>query len=59
MVNGFYQAVLIPWQHHDDIWACSLGIAMSGVDGMDSILEYVVSDVCWFLLLSPIVPGAE
>jgi hypothetical protein len=54
----FYQAVLIPWQRHDVIYACSSGIAMSGSDEMDSIFECVVPGACGFLLLRPIVAGA-
>jgi hypothetical protein len=32
---------------------------MSSSDGMDSTPEYILSDACWFLLLCPIVPGAQ
>jgi hypothetical protein len=58
MVNDFYQAVLIPWWHNDDILACSPGLAMSGGDGMDFVLEYVMSGTRGFLLLGPIMPRA-
>jgi hypothetical protein len=32
---------------------------MSGGDGMDSTLEYILSDACGFLLLCPFVPGDQ
>jgi hypothetical protein len=31
---------------------------MSGGDGIDSTLEYILSDACEFLLLHPFVPDA-
>jgi hypothetical protein len=49
--------MLIPWQSHDGIYACSPGLAMLGDDGMDSILVCALSGVRGFLLLCPIVPG--
>jgi hypothetical protein len=58
MLNRFYQAVLIPWQCHDDILACSPGLVMSGGDGMDSILECMMSGARGFLLLRPIASSA-
>jgi len=30
---------------------------MSGGDGIDSTLGYILSDVCGFLLLHPFMPG--
>jgi hypothetical protein len=58
MVNCFYQVMLIPWQSHRDPSACIPGIAMLGSDGMDSTLEYILSDARGFLLLRPFVPDA-
>jgi hypothetical protein len=58
MVNRFYQTVLIPGKSHDVIYTCSTGLAMSGGDGIDSILECVLSGERGLLLLRPIVPGA-
>jgi hypothetical protein len=55
-VNHFYQGMLIPWQSHHDILVCIPGLAMSGDDGMDSTLEYILSDACGFLLLYPFMP---
>jgi hypothetical protein len=34
------------------------GIAMLDGGGIDSTLEYILSDVCEFLLLHPFVPDA-
>jgi hypothetical protein len=51
--------MLIPWQSHRDPKACIPGIAMSGGDGMDSTLEYVLSDAHEFLLLRPFMPATE
>jgi hypothetical protein len=56
---GSYQEVFIPCQDHDVIWACSLGIAAPGGGEMDALLECVVPRVCGFLLLRPIVVGAQ
>jgi hypothetical protein len=58
MINYFYQMVLIPWQSHDGIYACSLGLTMLGGDGMDSTIECIFSSARGFQLLCPIVPGA-
>jgi hypothetical protein len=58
MVNHFYQVVLIPWKSHDGIYVCSLGLAMSGGNGMDFILECILSGARGFLLLRPIVLDA-
>jgi hypothetical protein len=55
---GSYQVVLTPWQGHDVIYACSLGIEASGGDGMDSLLECSVPGVRESLLLCPIMVGA-
>jgi hypothetical protein len=41
-----YQAVITPWQGHDVIQACSLGIATSGSARMDSLLECSVPGAC-------------
>jgi hypothetical protein len=57
MVNHFYQGKLIPWQSHYDICACIPGLAMSGGDGMDSTLEYILSDAHGLLRLCPFMPG--
>jgi hypothetical protein len=57
MVNCFYRVMLIPWQCRHDSYVCIPSIAMSGDgDGMDSTLEYILSDVCGFLLLCPFMP---
>jgi hypothetical protein len=56
MVNCFYQVVLIPWQSYHYAKACSLGLAISGGDGMDSLLEYKMTGVCGFVLLHPFMP---
>jgi hypothetical protein len=50
--------VCSPWQDHDDSLSCSRGLAMSGGDGMDSILECVLPDTCGFLPLRPFMTGA-
>jgi hypothetical protein len=44
MVNHFYQVMLIPLQSHHDPQVCTSGIAMSGGDGVDFTLQYVMSD---------------
>jgi hypothetical protein len=57
MVNHFYKVALIHWWSHEDIWACTPGLAMLGGDGMDFILECVLLGVRGFLLLCPFMPG--
>jgi hypothetical protein len=59
MVNHFYQVMLIPWKSHHDPKLCIPGIAISGSDGMDSLLEYILSDERGFLQLCPFVPGVS
>jgi hypothetical protein len=49
--------MLIRWQSYHDPEVCIPGIAMSGGDGMDSTLEYILSDVHGFLLLCPFMLG--
>jgi hypothetical protein len=56
MVKNFYQVMIIPWQSQHNPYACILGIAMSGGDGMDSTLKYILSDATGFLLLHPFMP---
>jgi hypothetical protein len=46
MVNCFYEVVLIPWLGHHDILACTPGLVMSGSDGMNSLLEYILTNIC-------------
>jgi hypothetical protein len=58
MVNRFYHVMLIPWQSHDVIYVCTLGLAVSGGDGIYSKLECVLSDACGLLLLRPFTPCA-
>jgi hypothetical protein len=55
---GSYQSVLIPWQDHDVILACSSGTTVFGGGKMGALLEYVVPGPCGFLLLCPIMVGA-
>jgi hypothetical protein len=50
--------MLIPWQSHDDIYVCTLSLPVLGSDGMDSILECVLSDAHRLLLLRPLRLGA-
>jgi hypothetical protein len=59
MIHLFYQVMLIPWQSHHDPSACTPSIAMSGGDGMDSTLEYILSNERGFLLLCPFLPGTQ
>jgi hypothetical protein len=58
-VNRFYQGMLIPWQNHHDIYVCTPDLAaMSGCDGIDFVLEYILLDVHGFLQLCPFMPSA-
>jgi hypothetical protein len=50
--------VLIPWQHHDDIYVCTPGLAKSDGDGMDSILECIVSGMCYASSRQPLKTDA-
>jgi hypothetical protein len=51
--------MLKPWKSHHDPKLCIPGIAISGSDGMDSLLEYILSDERGFLQLCPFVPGVS
>jgi hypothetical protein len=45
-------------QSHQGIYAYIPGLAtMSGGDGMDLALEYMLSGAHWLLQLRPIIPG--
>jgi hypothetical protein len=46
-------------QSYHGIWACVPGLATtSGGDGMDSALEYMLSDACGLFWPCPVVTGA-
>jgi hypothetical protein len=56
----FTGGMLILYQSHHDIYACTLGLATtSGSDEMDSTLEYMLSGVPGFLWPRSVVPGAQ
>jgi hypothetical protein len=56
----FYRGMLILCQSHHVNWACTHGIAtMSGGDGMDLALKYVLSCTRGLLWPCPIVPGVS
>jgi hypothetical protein len=57
MVNHFYQVVVIAWPSDDALLARTLGIAVSGSDGMDSILECVLQGARRLLLLCSFIPS--
>jgi hypothetical protein len=51
--------MLIPWQSHHNTYVCIPGLAAAlGSDGMDSALEYILSDMRGFLWLHPFVLSA-
>jgi hypothetical protein len=51
--------MLIPWQSHHGVEAFVPGLsAMSSSDGMDLVLEYILSDPRGFLWLRPFIPSA-
>jgi hypothetical protein len=51
--------MLIPWQSHHGAKACTPSVAAApGSDGMDSVLEYILSDPRELLRLHPFVPGS-
>jgi hypothetical protein len=58
VVNHFYQGMLIPWQSHHGILACISHTAALGGDGIDLVLEYILSDACGLLRLRPFMPDS-
>jgi hypothetical protein len=51
--KSFLRGDAYPWQSHH-----VPSLAMSGGDGMDSTLEYILTDMHGFLLLRPFMPDA-
>jgi hypothetical protein len=57
--SSFIRGTLILYQSHHGVYACILGLAtMSGGDGMDSTLKYMLSGVHELMWPHPVVPGA-
>jgi hypothetical protein len=57
LLNITYGKLFLPGDAYP-LAESSRPLAMLGSDGMDSTLEYTLSDMHGFLLLRPFVPGA-
>jgi hypothetical protein len=58
--TSFTEGKLILCQNHHGVYACTPDLAtMSGGDGMDSKLEYMLSGASGILWPCPVVTGAQ
>jgi hypothetical protein len=58
--SSFIGATLILCQNHDDVYACTLGLATTlGGNGMDSTLKYMMSGAHGLMWPCLVVPGAR